>query len=65
MIADESWRQLEGETRSILFAAALLHDIAKPITTRIENGRIAELWISMDNLGLLQQLGTFGDNTEG
>ncbi len=24
---------------------------------RIENGKIAELWISMDNLGLLKQLG--------
>lgn len=24
---------------------------------RIENGKIAELWISMDNLGMMQQLG--------
>lgn len=24
---------------------------------RIENGKIAELWASMDNLGMLQQMG--------
>lgn len=32
---------------------------------RIEDGRIAELWMSRDNLGLLQQLGTFSDDTKG
>jgi putative nucleotidyltransferase with HDIG domain len=36
-----AWQQLDQSTRSILFAACLLHDIGKPKTTVIEeNGRI-------------------------
>ncbi|MBA3714144.1 MAG: AAA family ATPase [Pyrinomonadaceae bacterium] len=34
------WRELETREREILFAAALLHDVAKHYTTRHEGGRI-------------------------
>ena len=34
------WRVLPSQDREILFAAALLHDVAKPACTRHENGRI-------------------------
>jgi putative nucleotidyltransferase with HDIG domain len=34
------WRELGVREREILFAAALLHDVAKPYTTRHEGGRI-------------------------
>jgi predicted kinase len=37
-----AWRALEVETRATLFAAALLHDVAKPATRRVEpDGRIS------------------------
>jgi putative nucleotidyltransferase with HDIG domain len=35
LTADASWRALEPERRSALFAAALLHDVAKPACTQI------------------------------
>ena len=35
LIADGGWRALEPERRSVLFAAALLHDVAKPACTQI------------------------------
>ncbi len=47
MVADalacmEAWRALPAEDRGVLFAAALLHDVAKPARTRVElDGRIA------------------------
>ena len=34
------WRQLPAREREIVFTAALLHDIAKPACTRIEDGRV-------------------------
>ena len=37
----EAWRQLHPEERSILFAAALYHDVAKPLCTRDEMGQIS------------------------
>ena len=36
----EAWRELPAADREILFAAALLHDVAKPSCTRHEDGRI-------------------------
>jgi predicted kinase len=36
----EAWRSLPVGEREILFAAALLHDVAKPSCTRAEDGRI-------------------------
>jgi len=42
LAALDEWRALEPATRSLLFAAALLHDVAKPHRTRAElDGRIA------------------------
>lgn len=35
-----SWRSLPATDRSIVFAAALLHDVAKPAVSRVEDGRI-------------------------
>jgi predicted kinase len=41
MAALPAWRELPEETRSLLFSAALLHDVAKPECTRHEpDGRI-------------------------
>jgi predicted kinase len=40
LIGLAAWRILDAEARSILFAAALLHDIAKPSCTVNEQGRI-------------------------
>lgn len=42
MVALPSWRELPESDRRILFAAALLHDVAKPACTRVEpDGRIS------------------------
>ncbi|MBL8179760.1 MAG: AAA family ATPase [Bryobacterales bacterium] len=35
------WRALPDPDRELLFAAALLHDVAKPCCTRVEHGRIS------------------------
>ena len=40
LAAMDSWRGLSPEDRSVLFAAALLHDVGKPVVTREEAGRI-------------------------
>jgi putative nucleotidyltransferase with HDIG domain len=40
LVAMDPWRGLSPEERSVLFAAALLHDVGKPLVTREENGRI-------------------------
>jgi putative nucleotidyltransferase with HDIG domain len=42
LVSSPNWQQLSQQDRSIVFAAALLHDVAKPIFTKIEeNGRIS------------------------
>jgi putative nucleotidyltransferase with HDIG domain len=42
LIADADWRAFEPERRSTLFAAALLHDVAKPACTQIAaDGRVS------------------------
>lgn len=41
LAAQEEWRALPESDREILFAAALLHDQAKPSCTREEGGRIS------------------------
>jgi putative nucleotidyltransferase with HDIG domain len=40
MAADPQWRALTQQDRTILFVAALLHDIGKGVTTRIEEGHV-------------------------
>jgi putative nucleotidyltransferase with HDIG domain len=40
LAANPGWRALPQPEREIVFTAALLHDIAKPACTRIEEGRI-------------------------
>ncbi|MCP9495999.1 MAG: AAA family ATPase [Pyrinomonadaceae bacterium MAG19_C2-C3] len=40
LTSDPRWRELGSREREILFAAALLHDVAKPFVTRREGGRI-------------------------
>jgi predicted kinase len=40
MTANDQWRSLPEDERAILFAAALLHDVAKPLCTRFEDGRV-------------------------
>jgi putative nucleotidyltransferase with HDIG domain len=37
-----AWQALPALDREVVFAACLLHDIAKPATTRIEDGRVRQ-----------------------
>ena len=40
LAGSDRWRALGAEPRAIVFAAALLHDVAKPACTRMEDGRL-------------------------
>ena len=40
LASSDAWQRLPETERFILFAAALLHDLAKPTCTRLEQGRI-------------------------
>ncbi|HEY9429965.1 MAG TPA: AAA family ATPase [Blastocatellia bacterium] len=40
LVENRRWRELAPAERAIVFAASLLHDVAKPATTREENGRV-------------------------
>jgi predicted kinase len=40
LVNSEEWRTLPEEERAIPFLACLLHDVAKPVCTRYEDGRI-------------------------
>ena len=40
LLAMPAWRALDVEGRDIVYLAALLHDVAKPITTRVEGARV-------------------------
>lgn len=42
LCADEEWRALDDEARALVFAGCLIHDLAKPVCTRIEDGRIRQ-----------------------
>lgn len=35
-----AWRELEHSDRDLMFSAAMLHDVAKPTTTRMADGRV-------------------------
>jgi len=41
LVSLPEWRNLEGSDRTILFVAALMHDIAKPFCSYESNGRIS------------------------
>ena len=40
LVSSAAWRQKQSVERSVLFAAALLHDVAKPASTQIESDGI-------------------------
>lgn len=40
LVSMHAWRALPQCERGVVFTAALLHDVAKPVCTRIEDGRI-------------------------
>ena len=40
LIQMQAWRELPPQDRAALFAAALMHDVAKPVVQREEDGRI-------------------------
>lgn len=40
LLAHSDWKSWDTATQTVLFWSALLHDVAKPICTREENGRI-------------------------
>lgn len=42
LVAQPGWQALPAGERELLFAAALLHDIAKPACTVVEDGRIRQ-----------------------
>jgi predicted kinase len=66
----DEWRALEQTERELLFAASLLHDVAKPFCTKLEEGRITSrghsqrgaiearrvLWEQNANIVLREQL---------
>jgi predicted kinase len=39
---DEAWQELESDARAEVFCTVLLHDVAKPQCTKIEEGRIRQ-----------------------
>ncbi|MEG4345538.1 AAA family ATPase [Microcoleus sp. A003_D6] len=57
LISSPSWRQLPVQERSILFAAALLHDVAKPAFTKIEaDGRISSKGHARQGARMVRQI---------
>ncbi len=40
LVADPAWRHLPAPARPVVFAAAVLHDVAKPLVTKLEDGRL-------------------------
>ncbi|MEG4054301.1 MULTISPECIES: AAA family ATPase [unclassified Microcoleus] len=57
LISSQNWRQLPEKKRSILFAAALLHDVAKPAFTKIEaDGRISSKGHARQGARMVRQI---------
>ena len=63
LVASEAWRALPALERSILFAAALLHDVGKPACTVVEvGGAITSRGHARRGAQLARQLLWLGDN---
>ncbi|MEM7553888.1 MAG: AAA family ATPase [Cyanobacteria bacterium P01_A01_bin.84] len=57
LVASPEWRMLPEQKRSMLFAAALLHDIGKPATTQIkEDGKISSKGHVLQGARMAQQI---------
>lgn len=57
LVADNSWRALEADARSMLFWAAVLHDVGKPaVTKHEEHGRITSRGHSRVGAAIARQL---------
>ncbi len=57
LISSPKWRQLPQQERSMLFAAALLHDVAKPAFTKIEaDGRISSKGHARQGARMVRQI---------
>jgi predicted kinase len=57
LISSPNWRQLPLQERSMLFAAALLHDVAKPGFTKIEaDGRISSKGHAREGARMVRQI---------
>ncbi|MEG3909459.1 AAA family ATPase [Microcoleus sp. w2-18bC1] len=57
LISSPNWRQLPVQERSILFVAALLHDVAKPAFTKIEaDGRISSKGHARQGARMVRQI---------
>src|SRR5688572_19214554 len=56
LAALDEFRSLSDSERQILFAAALLHDVAKPLCTRHEDGRITSRGHSIKGENLARRI---------
>jgi len=56
LVADADWRELDKQSRSILFMSALLHDVAKPLCTIEEDGRIKSPGHAVKGRGVAQDI---------
>ncbi|QTD49016.1 AAA family ATPase [Sulfidibacter corallicola] len=56
MAALPAWRAIDANQRTALFAAALMHDIGKPATTREEDGRITSRGHSAKGASMVRNL---------
>ncbi|MBO0783542.1 MAG: HD domain-containing protein, partial [Ktedonobacteraceae bacterium] len=62
----DAWRALEPQERMQVFAAALLHDVAKPYCTRVEeNGRISSRGHARRGEHIARRILWSGDELEG
>ncbi|MBD2778502.1 HD domain-containing protein [Iningainema tapete] len=56
LVALPQWRALPAKERSILFAAALLHDVAKPTSTQLEDDVITAKGHVLQGAKMAQQV---------
>ncbi len=66
LVSLEAWRDLSPELRTCVFAAALLHDVAKPQCTRIEeNGRISSRGHALKGESMARRIAWSGEELPG